>query len=163
MKAFDEIYRLYANDVYKYLVCITFDENLSEELTQETFYKAYKNINKFQGKCKIYTWLCQIAKNTYYSYRKKEHDKYRQELDENVVSISDICENYILSHDVLLLYKILSTITEPYKEVFTLRFFGELPYQQIGDIFGKSSSWTRVTYFRAKEKIKNEFIKEEEL
>ena len=157
MKAFDEIYNLYANDVFKYLLCLTADKNISEELTQETFYKAYKNIDKFEGKCKMSVWLCQIAKNTYFSYCKKEKSKHTELLDEDIISGIDVHEEYLISHNVLLLHKILHSLEEPYKEVFTLKLFGELSYQQISEIFGKSESWARVTYYRAKEKIKDTF------
>jgi len=163
MKAFDELYDLYANEVFKYLLCLTADKNLSEELTQETFYKAYKNIDKFEGRCKMSVWLCQIAKNTYYSYSKKEIHKRRVVLDENIISVIDVQEEYLLSENVLLLHKILHSLEEPYKEVFTLKLFGELSYQQISEIFGKIESWARVTYYRAKEKIKCIFDKKEDL
>ncbi|WP_371320126.1 sigma-70 family RNA polymerase sigma factor [Chengkuizengella axinellae] len=72
LNAFDKIYTNYVNDVFKYLMILTKNSDLAEELTQETFYKAYKNIDHFQGKSKMSVWLCQIAKNNYYSYLKKE-------------------------------------------------------------------------------------------
>lgn len=161
MKAFDEIYGLYVNDVYKYLICLTGDERLSEELTQETFYKAYKNINSFQGKCKMSVWLCQIAKNSYYSHIRKEKSQHSEALDENIMSPMDIQEEYMSAINVITLHKILHTIKDPYKEVFTLKIFGELSYEQISEIFGKSESWARVTYYRAKEQIKALFNEKE--
>lgn len=146
MKAFEEIYNLYVNDVFKYLMCMTGDEKISEELTQETFYKAWKNIDSFEGKCKMSVWLCQIAKNSYYSYVKKEKSKAREALDEDILSEADIQEDYLKTHNVLTLHKILHTLEEPYKKEFTLKLFGELSYGQISEIFGKSESWARVTY-----------------
>lgn len=154
MKAFDEIYELYANEVFKYLMCLTGDENLSEELTQETFYKAYKSIDSFEGRCKMSVWLCQIAKNTYYSHCRKEKLKHKEVLDENMVSKIGVQEEYIQSNNIISLHKILHTLEELYKEVFTLKLFGELSYKQISQIYGKSESWARVTYYRAKEKIR---------
>lgn len=162
-KAFDEIYRLYVNDVYKFLMCITGDEKIAEELTQETFFRALRGINDFKGKCKMSVWLCQIAKNLYYSYNKKEKANYKQELDESLSSDTDIEEKFITSQNSISLYKILHSIEEPYKEVFSLRVFGELSYQQISEIFGKSETWVRVTYYRAKEKIKSLYIEREGL
>jgi RNA polymerase sigma-70 factor (ECF subfamily) len=163
LKAFDEIYKLYANDVFKYLICLTADENLAEELTQETFFKAYRNIDGFEGKCKMSVWLCQIAKNSYYTYIKKEKSKSGEIIDENIISEINVQEEYIQGHDVLTLHKILHGLEEPYKEVFTLKHFGELSYAQISEIFGKSESWARVTYYRAKEKIKAIFNEKEGL
>ena len=154
MKPFDEIYRLYADNIFNYLMCLTRDRDIAEELTQETFYKAYKTIDRFEGQCKMSVWLCQIAKNSYYSYYRKEKGKTREALDENIASVINIQEEMIRSHDVITLHKILHTLGEPYKEVFTLRLFGELSFRQISEIFSKSESWARVTYYRAKEKIK---------
>lgn len=154
MKAFDEIYTLYVDDIYRYLLALTRDKNIAEELTQETFYKAYKAIDSFEGKCKMLVWLCQIAKNSYFTYCRKEKRKPKEALNENMSSVINVQEEVIQSQDVIVLHKILHTIEEPYKEVFTLRLFGELPFRQIGEIFGKSESWARVTYYRAKEKIK---------
>lgn len=163
MKATNELYNLYANDVFKYLICLTGDAELSEELTQETFYKAYRNINSFEGKCKMSVWLCQIAKNSYFTYLKKTKLKHREFLEDNLVSQINVQEEYLLSHNVISLHKILHTLEEPYKEVFTLKLFGELSYKQISEIFGKSEPWARVTYYRAKEKIKAVFDEKEGL
>lgn len=162
-KAFDEIYKLHANAVFRYLMCLSGDEELSEELTQETFYKAYKSIDRFEGKCKISVWLCQIAKNAYFDYQKKMKPKNREILDESIISPINVQDEFIQSHNVITLHKILHTLEEPYKEVFNLKLFGELSYQQISEIFGKSESWARVTYYRAKEKIKGIFNEKEGL
>lgn len=143
-------------------MCLTGDENLSEELTQETFYKAYKKINTFEGKCKMSVWLCQIAKNSYYSYCRKERANRKEKIDEKNVSYTDIQEKLLQSHNHITLHKILHNLEDPYKEVFTLKVFGELSYKEISEIFGKSESWGRVTFYRAKEKIKAIFIEKEE-
>lgn len=161
MNAFDEIYKLYANEVFKYLMCLTQDKNLSEELTQETFYKAYKNINGYEGKCKMSVWLCQIAKNSYYSYYKKEKAKNREVFDETMISEITVYDEFIQAHNVIELHKILHNLEEPYKEVFMLKLFSELTYRQISEVFGKSESWARVTYYRAKEKIRIIFNEKE--
>lgn len=142
-------------------MCLCGDANISEELTQETFYKAYKNIHTFKGTCKMSVWLCQIAKNSYYSYCKKEKSSHNEQLDEKMVSSTDIQEQFLLSHNHITLHKILHTLENPYKEVFTLKVFGELSYKEISEIFGKSESWARVTFYRAKEKIKATFIEKE--
>lgn len=142
-------------------MCLTGDSNLSEELTQETFYKAYKSINTFEGKCKMSVWLCQIAKNSYYSYCKKQKHRSSEQLDDNMVAHIDIQEQFLHSQNHITLHKILHTLEDPYKEVFTLKVFGELSYKDISEIFGKSESWARVTYYRAKEKIKAIFIERE--
>jgi len=154
MKAFDEIYDEYANVVFKYLMSLTMDPDLSEELTQETFYKAFRSLDRFGGKCKMSTWLCQIAKNSYFSYHRKEKRKHSLVPDEQATSTINIEDEFIKAHNTISLHRIIRTLGEPYKEVFYLRFFAELSYQQISDIFGKSESWARVTFYRAKEKIR---------
>ncbi len=160
MKAFDEIYNEYANVVFKYLMSLTMDPDLSEELTQETFYKAFRGIDEFDGKNKMSTWLCQIAKNSYFSHYNKEKRKHEFDLGGKTESIVEIEDELMKAHNTISLHRIIRTLEEPYKEVFYLRFFGELSYQQISEILGKSESWARVTFYRAKEKIRTIFNKD---
>lgn len=154
MTDFNEIYSLYFKDVYKYVLSISRDEMIAEEITQETFFKALKNIDKFDEKCKLYVWLCQIAKNTFFTYRKKE--KYHEDLTvaENVLVESSIEQSLLLKESVFNIHKELHSLDEPYKEVFMLRVFGDLSFSQIGSLFEKTESWARVTYHRAKMKLK---------
>jgi len=160
MRAFDEIYNEYANVVFKYLMSLTMDRDLSEELTQETFYKALRRIDEFDGKCKMSTWLCQIAKNAYFSYYRKENRKHEIAPEKPTESSVEIGDELIKAHNTVSLHRIIRTLEEPYKEVFYLRFFAELSYHQISDILGKSESWARVTFYRAKEKIRTIFNKD---
>jgi len=127
---------------------------IAEEITQETFFKALKNIDKFDGKCKLYVWLCQIAKNTFFTYRKKE--KYHEDLTEaeNILVESTIEQSLLSKESVFNIHKELHRLDEPYKEVFMLRVFGDLSFSQIGSLFEKTESWARVTYHRAKMKLK---------
>ncbi len=154
MTDFNEIYSLYFKDVYKYVLSISRDEMIAEEITQETFFKALKNIDKFDGKCKLYVWLCQIAKNTFFTYRKKE--KYHEDLTEveNILVESTIEQCLLSKESVFNIHKELHSLDEPYKEVFMLRVFGDLSFSQIGSLFEKTESWARVTYHRAKMKLK---------
>jgi len=151
---FNEIYSLYFKDVYKYVLSISRDEMIAEEITQETFFKALKNIDKFDGKCKLYVWLCQIAKNTFFTYRKKE--KYHGDLieAENILVESTVEQSLLSKESVFNIHKELHSLDEPYKEVFMLRVFGDLSFSQIGGLFEKTESWARVTYHRAKMKLK---------
>lgn len=142
---------------------LTKNPDLAEELTQETFYKAYKNIDKFEGKSKMSVWLCQIAKNAYYSYLRKEQRIDYSAVDEQMTSTINIEAEFINTQKSISLHKIIHTLDEPYKEVFNLRLFGELSFKHIGEILGKSESWARVTYYRAKEKIKIKSDKKEVL
>ena len=153
MTGFEEVYRLYFRDVYRYCLSLTRDEQTAEEVTQETFFKALKSIDKFDGRCRLYVWLCQIAKNTYLTMRSK---KRSGEPVEDIPSGESLEERLLTKETAFQIHQILHRLEEPYKEVFSLRTFGELPFKQIGLLFGKTESWARVTYHRARLKIKGE-------
>ena len=152
MTEFEEVYRLYFRDVYRYCLALTRDEQIAEEVTQETFFKALKAIDKFDGKCRLYVWLCQIAKNTYLSMLQK--GRAGEEL--LPPSGESLEEKLLRKESAFEIHQILHALEEPYKEVFSLRTFGELPFRPIGALFGKTESWARVTYHRARLKIKEE-------
>ena len=151
---FEQIYTTYFRDVYLYICKLSNSEHIAEEITSETFFKAMKAIDRFRGDCDIRVWLCQIAKNCYYSYIKKAG---RTECIDNVeIAEQDTpFEERLLQHDTATqIQKILHSVPEPYKEVFMWRVYAELSFQQIGQIFGKSENWACVTYHRARNKIK---------
>lgn len=155
MKKFEEIYEEYFSDVYKYLRGLTANEHLAEELTSDTFFKAMKSIDSFRGDCDVRVWLCQIAKNTYFSYFKKQKNVESLEDNESIAMQQDDIENMLV--DKQLAFKIhqkLHEMKDPYKEVFSLRVFGELSFKQIAELFGKSEHWACVTFHRAKEMIR---------
>lgn len=154
MTEFEEVYRLYFRDVYRYCLALTRDEQMAEEVTQETFFKALGAIDKFDGKCKIYVWLCQIAKNTYFTMHSR--DKRQGILSAEPADWENLEEKLLTKESAFEIHRILHALEEPYKEVFSLRTFGELPFRQIGELFGKTESWARVTYHRAKLRIKEE-------
>lgn len=155
MNKFEEIYRTYFECVYKYLRGLTANEHLAEELTSETFYKAMKAIDGFKGECDVRVWLCKIAKNTYFSYLRKNNKEISLEECEEHPIEKDNIEQLLVNKDLAFkIHQMLHIIKEPYKEVFTLRVFGELSFKEIAIIFGKSEHWACVTYHRAKEMIK---------
>lgn len=153
---FQEVYNLYFRDVYRYALSLCRNESVAEEITQETFYKALRKLESFDGKCKVSVWLCQIAKNTYISMCRK--DKH---LDANadmaMLPDNGSVEDYFCDQETAFaIHKVLHALDEPYKEVFSLRTFGELSFKQIAELFGKTEAWARVTYHRARLKIKEE-------
>lgn len=151
MEDYQEIYSLYFQDVYKYVLALSRDPSLAEEITQEAFFKALKSLDSFQGQCKLYVWLCQIAKNTYLSYLKKHKEPEKEE-----TLTSSLEEMMLDKESVFLIHQALHNLPEPYKEVFSLRVLGELSFRQIGLLFGKTENWARVTYHRARLTIKEE-------
>lgn len=149
---FGEIYETYFTDVYKYVLTLCRDEAIAEDVTQETFFKAMRHINQFNGTCKLYVWLCQIAKNTYFSLSKKQK---RMTTNDDFQEITlDFEKQYMDKESAKELHQLLHQLNDPYKEVFTLRVFGELPFSQIGELFGKTDSWARVIFYRAKKQLK---------
>lgn len=154
MTEFEEIYSQYFDDIYKYALALCHNEEIAKDITQETFIKALKGINGFKGNCQLRVWLCQIAKNYYFSMCKKM--KYKQELEEEhqVLSIESLLIDKETAFEV---HKAIHRLDEPYREVFSLRVFGELSFAQIGELFGKTESWARVTFHRTKIKLKEEF------
>jgi len=154
---FEEIYSKYFMDVYRYVLCLSKNESIAEDITQETFFKALKNINGFKGDCKMSVWLCQIAKNTYFSHYKKK------QLFESVNDAADLIDTsfeqkFIADENIFEIHKVIHKLEEPYKEVFMLRFFGDLSFYKIAELFGKTESWARVTYHRAKTKLKEALL-----
>lgn len=156
MTGFEELYQEYFEAVFRFLRALSADESLAEELTAETFFKAMKAIDRFDGKCDIRVWLCQIAKNSYYTHLKKEKRLVSLEEAEGLEAPEEKLENLLADRELAFqLHQILHELKEPYKEVFSLRVFGELPFKQIGLLFGKSEHWACVTYHRARAKIQD--------
>ncbi len=157
MQNIEEIYNKYSKTVYKYIFCLSKDKEISEEIVQETFLVAVKDIDKFEGKCKISTWLCQIAKNIWYKNLRKEK-RYKKIPIENItekVLFEENIEDVICQKESKIqLFKKLQKLDEQTRNVIILRIFGDLSYEEIGEIMNKNSSWARVVYFRGKQKLK---------
>ena len=149
---FEQIYSTYFKSVYHYIWQLSGDEHIAEEITSETFFKAMKNLDGFRGQCRLFVWLCQIAKNTYFSHQQKGTTDFTTEI-KGSVSVEDAL---LQKETAFEIHQILHHLPEPYKEVFSLRVFGELSFKQIGVLFGKTENWARVTYYRARVKIKEE-------
>ncbi len=150
----DEVYRQYAQTVYRYLLSLTRDAGLAEELTQETFYQAIRSSERYDGSCAVPTWLCAIAKNALRTYR-RAHPAL-EEIGEQELS-TDSAENDALeAEERLELFKRLHGLREPYREVLYLRVFGNLSFREIGEVQGKTENWARVTFYRGKELLRKE-------
>ncbi|MBR0434530.1 MAG: sigma-70 family RNA polymerase sigma factor [Lachnospiraceae bacterium] len=159
MQPIEEIYREYASMVYKYLLSLTRDEGLAEELVQETFYQAIKSSNKYDESCKISTWLCAIAKNVLMTYRRKH--PVLEDVDETEVATESAEAEAIGNVSRVELLKKIHDMEEPYKEVIYLRVFGGLSFAEIGEIIGKNENYARVTFYRGKEKLGKEVTENE--
>ena len=153
MTEFERLFNENREFIFKYLMKITRDISLSEELTQETFFRAYMNYASLRNKEKASVWLCQIAKNTYFAWyneQKKKESLENFELTSDDQNIEEVFVQKELSQKAL---HCLHELEEPYKEVFMLSVFGGFSLKDISSIFGKSESWARVTFYRAKQKL----------
>ncbi len=153
MEEFESIFKEFTPVVFRFLLSLCVDESLAEELTSETFYQAYLHIGQFRGDCKIETWLCQIAKNALYKEQKRRGRIARRDCIEDLETESNLFEAAANKEQVLKIHRHLHLLKEPYREVFMLRVFGELSFKEIADVCGKSESWAKVTFYRAKNKL----------
>ena len=170
----DEIYKENAKLVYHFLYSMCHDENLAEELTQETFLKAYQSLERYDNSCKISTWLCQIAKHMLYQY----YDKHKREIpssdwieSEECISHADETFNFQNANsteqnvfnriELVDVLKAMQKLPDQIREVIYLRVSTELSFAEIGDILGRSENWARVNFFRGKELLLKERQKHE--
>lgn len=156
MQDIEKIYEEYFEIVNKYLFCLSHNNDISEELTQETFYKAVKKIDTYKGECKMAVWLCQIAKNLWYDECRKNkkvintEEKYLL----NVQALDTVEEQVIANDEKISLYKKMQTLDDKTREVMYLRITGELSFKEIGIILNKTENWARVTFYRGKNQLK---------
>lgn len=147
----DISFEKYYEDVLRFLRGLSGDEYLAEELTQETMYRALKSIDTFRGDSDLRVWLCSIAKNLFFTHCKKQKRAIQDAAYENCGSEEKLFVQVVEDKETAFrIHKILHELREPYKEVFSLRVFGELSFQEIGELFQKSEHWACVTYHRAK-------------
>lgn len=155
---FEQIYSTYFKSVYRYIWKLSGDEHIAEEITSETFLKVMKSIGDFRGECDMRVWICQIAKNMYYSYLKKSHRTASTD-EAELQRITDpdafVEEQIGIQDEAWQIRKILHTIPDPYKEVFMWRVFGELSFKEIGALYSKTDNWACVTYHRARKMIQD--------
>ncbi|MGG4493782.1 RNA polymerase sigma factor [Brevibacillus reuszeri] len=156
MENIEHLYEEYAQTVYKYLFSLSQNADLSEELTQETFYQAMKTIHHFRGECKISVWLCQIAKHLWYNEINKKNKTRSFSIDELEIPVhtgKNVEAAVLQNEEKLALFRMLHRLDEKTKEVMYLRLSGDLSFSEIGDILGQSETWARVTFYRGKQKM----------
>lgn len=150
----DAAYREYAVMVYKFLLSLCYEEELAEELTQETFYQAVRSVDRYDGSCKVSTWLCQIAKHLWYREMERRKSKGTSELTADMESLEKPVEEQLtLKEEKMELFRKVHVLDEISKEIVLLRVTGAFSFKKIAELFGKNENWARVTYYRAKQKI----------
>lgn len=161
MEDLEQIYQQHATTVYKFLLAQSGNDQLAEELTQETFYQAVRSIERFDGSCKVSVWLCQIAKHLWYQHLRKQR---REEplSEEHLERPAASAEAHLLEQQNQLdILRQIHALSADSREVVYLRSFGGLSFREIGDVMGRSENWARVTFYRSKEKIKGGLLHEE--
>lgn len=150
----DAAYREYAVMVYKFLLSLCYEEELAEELTEETFYQAVRSVDRYDGSCKVSTWLCQIAKHLWYREMERRKRKGTSELTADMESLEKPVEEQLLvKEEKMELFRKVHVLDEISKEIVLLRVTGAFSFKEIAELFGKNENWARVTYYRAKQKL----------
>lgn len=150
----EEVYRQYARVVYRYLLGLTRDEDLAEELTQETFYQAVRTSARYDGSSLVSTWLCGIAKNVLRTHLRKHPQT--EDIDDVTLPAPSAEAAVLQEEDRLALLKRVHALNEPAREVVYLRTYGNLSFKEIGAVLGKTENWARVTFYRAKEQLRKD-------
>ncbi len=154
MISLEEVYKEYSDMIYRWLLARTGDENVAEEITQETFYQAIRTSDRYDGSCSVITWLCGIAKNVHKTYLRKHPTA--EDVDDINLPTGSAEEEFLECEAHTELIKKLHALPEPYREVMYLRALGGLSFREIGRVHGKTENWARVTFFRGKEKLRKE-------
>ena len=157
MEDFDKLYKLYNKKIYTYLLYLTKDSHVAEELLQETFYLAIKNIGKFRGESMVSTWIYSISRNVYFSWlRDKKKREYTQTYDMNdkLIEQDKSGDRIIQEEELKELFMLVDKIEEPYREVILMRAVNKLSYKEISEIMNRKESWVRVIFHRGKGKLR---------
>lgn len=149
----EKAYTQHARDVYRFLLSLSHDEELAEELTQETFFRAMKTISSYDGSCKLSVWLCQIARHLWYQWLEKHARRKSAALTDELPGEESPEKTVLLRMEKAALYRAIHALPEPMREVVHMRLTGEFSFGEIGEILGKTENWARVTFYRAKKKM----------
>lgn len=161
MQNVEKLYNDHFQTVYKYLFCLTHEADLSEELTQKTFYQAIKTYKNYRGDCKVSVWLCQIAKYLWFKEYKRRNQYDLNPIDEipdKLTAKENVEQSVLANESKVVLYQRLQKLDEKTREVMYLRLTGELSFREIGEVLNKNETWARVTFYRGKQKL----VKEEQ-
>lgn len=156
-REFERMYQKYARQIYRYILKLCKDPVEAEDILQITFLKAIEKSDSFDEKCKLTTWLCRIAHNAWLDERKRRDNRNMSlcGMEYMVPETDDFTEQILDAEIAAHLQRLLDQLKEPYREVLLLRIYGEMSYREIGDAFGKSENWARVTYYRGKEQMRS--------
>ena len=158
--ACERLYEACYMRVFSYVMTLTRDRHQAEEITQETFFRAFSRLNSFRGESDEVTWLCAIARNLAVDEQRRQ-GRFSELPEEAVAREKAVEQTAVEKDDSFRVHMALHALEEPYREVFELRVFGELSFAQIGQIFRKTENWARVTFHRARAKLKERMENDE--
>lgn len=157
----EAIYRKYFHEVFLYICTLSGNEGIAEEIAQETFVRAMRGIRKYDGRGDVRAWLFAIARNTYFRYCRRKKIYSDGELPDSVPDpAAPVLDRIVEREAVRLIEASVDHLPELYREVFRLRIYGELPFEKIGELYGKSAGWARVTYHRARQMVQKKMDRE---
>lgn len=157
----DELYEQNAKIVYHFLYSRCHDVQLAQDLTQETFLRAYQSLERYDGSCKISTWLCQIAKHLFYQHLQKNGHEIPAEIEEQQSTVTDTEKQVLTKLELIDVLKEMQKLPDKMREVIYLRITGDLSFKEIGEILGRSENWARVNFYRGKEMLLKRRMKDE--
>lgn len=155
MEDFEAVYQAFFGDVYRYALRLCSNTALAEDLTSDTFLIAMQKIDSFRGDCELRVWLCQILKNRYLDHLRRAGKVVTVPALPEIETPEDIADTFVMKDQAMAAHRSLHELREPYREVFSLRVFGDLGFRQIGELFGKTQNWACVTYHRAKQMLRD--------
>ncbi|MCR5135188.1 MAG: sigma-70 family RNA polymerase sigma factor [Clostridiales bacterium] len=161
MIAMDDVYREYSNMIFRYLLTLCGDEHLAEELTQETFYQAVRSADRYDGTCKVTTWLCAIAKNKWKEHLRRHPSTVplEESLLETGPGVAGAEDAFLSRTGEIEVHKAIHRLADPVREVVQLRLLGGLSFREIAEVMDRTEEWARVTYYRGKLSLRKELEK----
>jgi len=158
---FEALYTACFHKLYRFALSLSRSESEAEEIVQDTFLRALQNVHKLPDDANLDAWLFRIARNVHISRLRKRQREVGDAALDAVPSTVDVEDRLVNQDQALQVLRHLHTLDEPYKEVFTLRALGDVGYREIAALFGKTESWARVTYHRARLLLTQRMNKEE--
>lgn len=155
----EDVYQKYKKQIYSYFYRSTLNTHTAEELTQETFLKAFKSYPTFKGNSTVKTWLYTIARNTYLNEKKRKSNQLEDQYDPTDVEFLDEMDNYRAVDEQLIIRKILYLMPEHARTLVILRDQNGLTYKEIALILDETEGQIKIGLYRARKKFKELYSK----
>ena len=162
-EAFNQVVRYYSEKLYWHVRKMVLSHDDTNDIVQNTFIKAWLNIDLFRGEAKLSTWLYKIAINESVNFLKKQRTQNHISIDDSDVFLLDkLPGDEYFDGDALQLklQRAILTLPEKQRLVFNMRYYDELPYEEISEILSTSVGALKASYHHAYKKIENFFTEE---